>query len=64
MNEHIQREKAIYWLDDDDLETIGIDPATISDEQFEKIRLSIAKNFDDSFQALLMKAVEDSTAPF
>ncbi|ACB54318.1 hypothetical protein cce_4972 [Crocosphaera subtropica ATCC 51142] len=54
------REKAILWLSDDDLELIGIDPASISDELFEAIAEELKEFINEGFQHALIQSVESA----
>ncbi|EAZ89184.1 hypothetical protein [Crocosphaera chwakensis] len=52
------REKAILWLSDDDLELIGIDPATVSDEFFDAIAEELKEFINEGYQHALVQSVE------
>ncbi|WP_107666812.1 hypothetical protein [Cyanothece sp. BG0011] len=54
------REKAILWLSDEDLELIGVDPATVSDEEFEAIAEELKEFVNEGFQHALIQSVESA----
>ncbi len=60
MEQKANREKAILWLSDEDLELIGIDPETISDERFDAIAEELTEYVNEGFQHALMQSVESA----
>jgi len=54
----MSRSKTVMWLTDDDLETIGIDPDTVSDEMFDVLVDYIGEYLDGSFSPALHNAIE------
>lgn len=52
----MKHSKPIYYLDDDDLRYLSIDPESVTEEEFDAIAKVIKEDFDDSFTAKLMRA--------
>lgn len=54
------REQPILWLSDEDLEQIGVNPETVSDELFAIIVEQLKEYVNEGFQKALIDSVESA----
>jgi hypothetical protein len=54
----MSRAKTIMWLTDEDLEMVGVEPDSVSDEVFDELVDYMGEYFDGGFSDALYSALE------
>jgi hypothetical protein len=54
----LEREIAVIWLTDEDIEMAGFNPHDFTQEEFQEIRDVMAENMDDNFCDQVISAVQ------
>ena len=58
----MQREAALLWLTDEDIQAMGVNPKQVSPELFEDIKGHMQEYLDESFAPALKSALDNYRA--